>query len=107
MAAILNFLSRIRLVYRRSSTLLKCVVLAAIVFSTVCLIALRTSIQQERQKAEDLRIQAAALEKRNERLKLYIEELNTVQGVRRVAMEQLGLVSPGTIFFQPEGSDPD
>ena len=107
MEAILNFLRRIRLVHRRSSTLLKCVVLAAIVFSTVCLVALRVSIQQQRQKTEELRIQAAALEKRNERLKLYMSELNTVEGVRRVAMEQLGLVSPGTIFFQPEGFDPE
>ncbi len=107
MAAILNFLSRIRLVYRRSSTLLKCVVLAAIVLSTVCLLALRASVLQTQQKTEDLRTQAAALEKRNERLELYISELNTVQGVKRVAMEQLGLVSPDTIFFQPENSDPE
>ncbi len=102
MEAIVKFLSRIRLVYRRSSTLLKCVVLTAIVLCTICLMALRGAIVENQKQAESLRQQAAALEKENERLELYISELNTVQGVKRIAMEQLGLVSPGTIFFQPD-----
>ena len=102
MEAIVKFLSRIRLVYRRSSTLLKCVVLASIVLCTICLMALRGAIIENQKQAESLRQQAAALEKENERLELYISELNTVQGVKRIAMEQLGLVSPGTIFFQPD-----
>ena len=102
MEAIVKFLSRIRLVYRRSSTLLKCVVLASIVLCTICLMVLRGAIVENQKQAESLRQQAAALEKENERLELYISELNTVQGVKRIAMEQLGLVSPGTIFFQPD-----
>ena len=106
MARSKNPFSRIRLVYRRSSTLLKCVVLAAIVLSTVAILALRHSIRHAGAQVDDLRNQAAALEQENDRLDSYIAELGTVQSVKRIASEELGLVDPDTIFFTPADENP-
>lgn len=102
MAAKRNLFSRIRLVYRRSSTLLKCVVLTAIVLSTVCLIALRGAILETRRKTDELRIQAAELEQRNRRLERYIAGIGTVEGIKNIAADKLGLVDPDTIIFRSE-----
>lgn len=94
-------LGRIRLVYRRASPLLKCVVLATIVLCTAALLILRSSIRELRQNADDLRSEAAALEQENKNLEKSIAELGTVQSIRRIAEEELGLVDPDTIFYKP------
>ena len=96
-----NPFRRIRLVYRRSSTLLKCVVLATIVLSTAALIAIRSSILQTQAEAESLRAQAAVLEQENGRLEKSIAELGTIQSIKSIATAQLGLVDPNTEFFTP------
>jgi len=96
-----NPFGRIRLVYRRSSTLLKCAVLTAIVLSTVAMVTLRTSIRQEQEKSEALRTQAAGLEQANSQLHEDIDQLGTVQGIKDIANEKLGLVDPDAIFFTP------
>ncbi len=93
---------RLRLVYRRASPLLKCVVLATIVLCTAALLLLRSSIREWRQKEADLQKQAATLEQENENLERNIAELGTVQSIRRIAEEELGLVDPDTIFFEPK-----
>jgi len=96
-----NPLFRIRLIYRRSSPLLKCVVLAAIVLSTAALITLRTSILQTQSQTDDLRSQAAQLEQENAKLEKSIAELGTLQSVKSIAMAELGLVDPDAEFFTP------
>ena len=108
MAAPKKPLSRIRLVYRRSSTLLKCVVLATIILSTAALVILRTSIQSEKSQQAQLQEQAAQLQQDNQVLTRYIAELGTVQSVKRIATLELGLVDPDSQFFIPSGeSIPD
>lgn len=92
----------IRLIYRRSSTLVKCVVLAAIVLSTAALLILRTSIQTAQDRQQVLQQQAAQLEQDNRRLTQYIAELGTVQSVKRIATQDLGLVDPDSQFFTPQ-----
>ena len=96
-----NLFSRIRLVYRRSSLLLKCVVLVTIVLSTVALVALRLSIMDAQKQAAQLRAQAAALEQENDLLEKHIAELGTVGSVKRIASQELGLVDPDSIIFTP------
>ena len=96
-----NPFSHIRLIYRRSSTLVKCVVLAAIVLSTVALITLRISIRAEQKKQEQLYLQQAQLEQENYELTRSIAELGTVESVKRIATLQLGLVDPDSQFFTP------
>lgn len=97
-----NPLGRIRLVYRRSSPLLKCVVLAAIVLCTGALLILRGSVRRLKQTTEDLRAQAAVLEQENKKLEKSIAELGTVRSIKRIAREELGLVDPDDIFYEPE-----
>lgn len=96
-----NPFSHIRLIYRRSSTLVKCVVLAAIVLSTVALITIRISIRAEQKKQEQLHLQQAQLEQENYELARSIAELGTVESVKRIATLQLGLVDPDSQFFTP------
>ena len=99
--------SRIRLVYRRSSTLLKCVVLSAIVLSTVTLTVLFLTVSDTRQETNELRAQAARLEQENRELTEAIAEVGTVQSIKRIAMEQLGLMDPDSEFFEPVTSEPE
>lgn len=98
-----NPLSRIRLVYRRSSTLVKCVVLAALVLCTLALLTLRHAILDTKNQLEITRKKAAALERENARLEEAISQLGTVQSVTDLAGKLLGLVDPDTVIFLPEG----
>ena len=97
-----NPLSRIRLVYRRSSTLVKCVVLAALILCTLALLVLRKEILDTKSQLKDAREKAAALERENDRLEQSISQLGTVQSVTDLAGKLLGLVDPDTVIFLPE-----
>ena len=92
---------RIRLIYRRSSTLVKCVVLAAIILSTVALLTLRFTLQSEQNKQDQLRLEQAQLEAENRALTKNIAQLGTVESVKRIATLELGLVDPDSQFFTP------
>jgi cell division protein FtsB len=92
---------RIRLVFQRSSTTLKILLLAALVVCTLTLLALRFALLSEKDKAEDLRQQAVALEQENQKLTRRNALLGTVQSVQELANELLGLVDPDTIIFEP------
>ena len=94
-----NILSRIRIVYRHSPLLLKCVLLAAILFSTVALIALRLGILDFGAQTDDLRNQAAQLEQENKELSEDIQNKDSVEGIKDIAGEELGLVDPDTVIF--------
>lgn len=102
MAAGRNPFRRVRLVYRRSSTLLKCVVLTTIVFSTLALLTLRFAILDAQRQSEALRDEAAKLEQENQELSRSIAQLGTVQSVTELAGKLLGLVDPDTVIFLPE-----
>ena len=96
-----NPFSHIRLIYRRSSTLVKCAVLSAIVLSTAALIILRISIQSAQGQQVELQQQAALLEQENRALTRQIAELGTVESIKRIATLELGLVDPNSQFFTP------
>jgi len=93
---------RIRFIYRRSSPLLKCVVLAAIVLSTAALILLSSATKEAEKRLEQYRQLAAQGELTNAELQQKLAELGSVKGIIRIAGEKLGLVEPDTIFFIPE-----
>lgn len=102
MAAKQSPLSRIRLVYRRSPTILKCVLLGMLLVGTLALTVLRISLEDTKAQTEDLREQAIALELENRELERSISQLGTVQSVTELAGKLLGLVDPDTVIFQPE-----
>ena len=90
-----------RVAFRPSPRLLKLVLLVALIASTITLLALRFALLDEKDKAEALRQQAVALEQENAKLERTNALLGTVQGVRELATELLGLVDPNTIVFEP------
>lgn len=102
MAASHNPLRRIRLVFGRSSTLLKCIVLATIIVSTLALLTLRLAILDTKAKTDAQRNEAAALEQENQALEDSIDQLGTVQSIKDLAGKLLGLVDPDSVIFLPE-----
>ena len=76
MAGKKSIFSRIRLKYRHSSPLLKCVVLAAIVLSTICLMVIRSAILETEARANALRQEAAQLTQENQQIQ---ENMRTIQ----------------------------
>lgn len=97
-----NPFSHIRLVYRRSSTLVKCVVLTAVVLSTIALLTLRGAILDAKEKEDTLRNEAASIQQENESITQSIAELGTVESIKKLAGKLLGLVDPDTVIFLPE-----
>ena len=101
MEQIRKFLSRVRLVYRRSSTLLKCVVAATLVLATIALLVIRSSVLEYQKRTDELRKEAAALEAANQQLQEDMGLQNTLEGILKIAREKLGLVDPDSIIFEP------
>ena len=99
MSQLQNFIRRTRLVFVRSSRLTKILILSAMVFSLVALAILRTAIGMGSNHLDSLRHQAAQLEQENRQLEENIQQLGTVDSVRRIAQEELGLVDPNTRFY--------
>ena len=102
MANRFNPFSRIRLVYRRSSLLLKCVVLTTIALCTVTVITLTALRIHEQREADAARREAAALEQENQALKDKISILGTVESIKQIAGEILDLVDPDTVIFETD-----
>ena len=97
-----NPFQNIKLVFQRSRTLTKLLVLAVVVLSTVTLLALGSAIVKERDHLAASREEAIALEQENARYQQYIEELGTIRGILRIAREKLGLIKPDNLVIQPE-----
>lgn len=100
MEKIRSFLSRYRLQYRRTSTLNKVVIAAAIVLSSITLLALRLVQWETEEKLAALHQQAATLTQSNTKLRQDIDELGTADSIRDIAGKELGLVDPDTIIFE-------
>lgn len=102
-----NLKGRIQLVYQRSHILTKVVVLLALVLSMAAMVTLGVARQDAKARTAALQKQATQLEQENLRLERCIDELGTVQGIQRIATQELGLVNPGTVVFQPENISAD
>lgn len=91
-----------KIVCRPSSTALKCAVIATVALSTVTLLTLRASLQDQQEKKQQLRQQAILLEQENKEIRQDIDELGSLDSVKDIASSQLGLADPDTTFFSPE-----
>ena len=100
MADIHALLSRFQLQYRRTPTLHKVVVAAAIVLSSLTLISLRLGHWEAQEKLAELQHRAAVLEQENQELRDDIDRLGTSDSIRDIAREELGLVDPDTIIIE-------
>jgi len=102
MARIKEFLSRIRLTYRRTNNVTKGAVAAAIVACMVTLTVLGVSIRTLQNRTEDLRQKAGVLEEANRKLNEKISELGSDKSTVQIAEEELGMVQPGSVIIQTE-----
>ena len=102
MGSLKNPFRHVRLVYHRSSKLLKIVVLVTLIAATLALLLLGGAIRQEKQAYRQLQQQAAELEQTNNSLSQQIDELGTVAAIKRLAEKFLGLVDPDTVIFLPQ-----
>ena len=103
MANFIEYLKRIKPVYRRSSNRMKIIVTIAIVLAIVCLFSLRAALGDLNAANRDLKDQAAALEQENQDLADKLSIQGTREYVIQVARELLGLVTPDTVIVQPQG----
>ena len=103
MANFIEYLKRIKPVYRRSSNRMKIIVTVAIVLAMICLFSLRAALGDLNASNRDLEDQAAALEMENEELADKISIQGPREFVIRTARELLGLVTPDTVIVQPQG----
>lgn len=101
MAKFENPMSNIRLVYKRSSRLIKCVVLCAIVLSTVTLLTIQIQLQGAQAHRDALQNQAAQLEQENGQLEENINGLGSIDSVEQIAKDELGLMNPDTVIMAP------
>ena len=102
MATIKEFLSRIRLTYRRTGNVTKIAAAVAIVLCTATLITLRLSMTALENRTEDMRHKAGLLEEANRELEDKIAELGSDKSVVEIAEEELGLVQPGSVIIETE-----
>ena len=100
MANLSSFLSRFQLQYRRTPTLNKVVVAAAIVLSSLTLVSLRLAHWEAKARLAELTQQIAAQEQSNDALRQDIDELGTTDSIREIAREELGLVDRDTIIIE-------
>ena len=87
---------------RSAPVKLKAVLIVLIVLSTAALVALRwvhNGIQAETQRKTE---QAAAMEGENADLQEKIDSIGSVQSIRQIARDELGLVDPDTVLIHPE-----
>lgn len=91
-----------RVVFRKTSPLVKTVILAAVLLCTVALVTLHATIEQSRSQYEAMRQQAAALEENNQNIVQQIDDMGSLESVIRIAMERLGLVLPDTTLFETD-----
>ena len=94
-------IGNIQLVFQRSRTLTKVVVLVALVLSMAALLVMGIARKDAQSKLEGLQDQAQQLELENNRLEQYLDEQGSVQSIQRIANDELGLVDPDTVIIQP------
>ncbi len=91
----------IRVVFRHSSPLLKCVIAVMILVSVAALLLIGNAIVTEQERQQQAQMDAAQLEAENRRLTQEIAELGTVESVKRLASLKLGLIDPNDQLFNP------
>ena len=87
---------------RSAPVKLKAMLIVLIVLSTAALVALRwvhNGIQAETQRKTE---QAAAMEGANADLQEKIDSIGSVQSIRQIAQDELGLADPDTVLIHPE-----
>ena len=97
-----NPLKNAKVVVRHSPATLKIALIVLILLSMAALFALRWVHLGILAETENLKDKAAALEDANADLEQKTEEIGSVQSVKDIAKEELGLVDPNTVIITPK-----
>lgn len=94
--------SQFQLVCKRSSRLTKIVVCAAVVLSVVTILVLRSATLEAQAKADAWRAEAQKQEQEKSRWEELLGNLGTLDGIKDIAENILGLTDPDTVVIEPE-----
>ena len=90
--------------FRKSSLMLKLIILIVAVYSTVTLVSLQSQISEKKAEAADLTLAIGSTELENQRLEDEIANVDTEEGITEIARNKLGLVNEGEIVFYDVGN---
>lgn len=91
----------VKLVFR-SKPIIIVLVMVLLIGATIGVVAMNTALEAGRERYEELRQQAAALEADNAELSDNIASLGSIESVIRIAGEILGLIDPDSVIFAPD-----
>ena len=90
---------------RPSPLALKVILTLLILFSIASLVALRWVHLDFQEEIGDLKSQAAEIEYENESLEKKTQNPGSVDTIKAIAQDELGLVDPNTVVLQPGDTD--
>jgi len=74
----------------------------ALVIVLAALLVLHSVTLDAQNRAEQWRAQAQQLEQENQALEDKIDNLGTLEGIKDIAQEELGMVDPDTVIITPD-----
>ena len=92
----------VKLVPKRSSRLTIIIVVAAIVFSVVALVVIHAATQNILAEGDAWRSEAQIQEQEKSRWEELFDRLGTLEGIKDIAENLLGLTDPDTVIIEPE-----
>lgn len=90
--------------FRKSSLMLKLIILIVAVYSTVTLVSLQSQNSEKKAEAADLTLAIGSTELENQRLEDEIANADTEEGITEIARNKLGLVNEGEMVFYDVGN---
>lgn len=100
--SIRKMVSQFQLAPKRSSRLTKITVCAAVVLAVVAILVLRSVTLDARAEADAWRAEAQKQEQEKSNLEKLFSNLGTLEGIKDIAENLLGLTDPDTVVIQPE-----
>ncbi len=97
-----KLLPNMKVAFRPSSPALKIALMALIVFSILALIALRWVHNGILEETQNLKDEAAAIEQANQDLEEKTKDPDSLENVKDIAREELGLEDPNTVIIDPQ-----
>ena len=94
-------LRNMQITFRKTSPVVKIILIVCIVLFTVAMLTLRWKQNELERQTADMKQQAAQLIIDNEELQNKIEDVDSVQGVQEIAQAELDMVFPDAEFFEP------
>lgn len=93
---------QVRFVNKPSDRKTKIIVCITIALSLIVLLVLHVATENARKEAEAWRNEAQVQEQEKSRLEELLSKLGTLEGMKELAENFLGLTDPDTIVIQPE-----